>query len=132
MVFLKSLVPITLEALTSSELPDLLGDTIGGRIFWLTLISYCLILPFSLGCKNNIKFYFYTGNFNTAAILFSLLVFTFICLCDRETTADLAGSLSKAASEFNFTGSSIFSCLPVVFTCFNYQLIVPLILAEMP
>ena len=94
-VLLKSLLPQTIEAVMGHELPAFMGDTTGGHIFWAGLFSYVVVFPLTLArglsaLKFSSLFSFFCG-------IYVVLVLVFVCLCDRDITPDLGGSLRKAA-----------------------------------
>jgi len=128
-VLLKSLLPQTIESMTGTTLPYIIGDTTGGHIFWSGLFSYLVVFPLTLARKlSALRF---SSLFSFFCGIYVCLVLVFVPLCDSEVTPDVAGSLSKAAGQFSLSAGGIFTCFPLIVFSFMYQPNLPSVYAEL-
>ncbi len=117
-VLLKTLLPQTLLALMTKDLPDFMADTTGGHIFWSALFCYAVVFPLTLVRKlSALRF---SSLFSFFCGIYVVLVLVFVCLCNRDINPDLGESLRKASSEFNVSASGIFNSFPLIVFSFMY------------
>lgn len=100
-------------------LPNFIGNTNMGHIFWSFIFSYAVVFPLSLVRKlSALRF---SSLFSFFCGLYVVLVLIMVCLVNREITPDLGGSLAEAAGKFDITARGIFNSFPLIVFSFMYQ-----------
>ena len=128
-VLLKTLLPQTLQAVMSRDLPDWMADTTGGHIFWSFLFSYAVVFPLTLVRKlSALRF---SSLFSFFCGIYVVMVLVCVCLFDRDVNPDLGESLSTAATQFNVSASGIFNSFPLIVFSFMYQPNLPSVYSEL-
>ena len=110
-------------------LPNFMGDTAGGHLFWSALFCYAVVFPLSLVRKlSALRF---SSFFSFFCGIYVVLVLIFVCLANRDITPDLGGSLSAAATKFDITATGIFNSFPLIVFSFMYQPNLPSVYQEL-
>ena len=95
-VLLKTLLPQTLETVLGRKLPQFMGNTAQGYVFWSALFCYAVVFPLALVRKlSALRF---SSLFSFFCGVYVVLVLVCVCLANRGITPDLSTSLETAAT----------------------------------
>lgn len=78
------------------DLPNIIGDTLAGNIFWSFIFSYAVVFPLTLVRKlSALRF---SSLFSFFCGVYVVMVLVCVCLVNRKITPELGPSLSTAAT----------------------------------